>query len=497
MVALAVEPELVGAQSPRVSWLPVADELDWAIADECLAWTRDVLGVRLDPWETLTLRAMLATRPGGRWNCFEFGLLVSRQNGKSLIFVIRALFALFVLRQERVVYSSHRGDTAREQYQAAISLIEDADLMSWHPYSSAGRESIEHLGRVLKFKTRSKTGGRGLGGDTLILDEAQELTDDQFQAVSPILAARTMVGNPQMIYGGSAGNRKSAVWSRVRRRALNGGDQRLGFLEWSIDELRFLAASPARQRSLACDLALIAQANPALGIVREDGTGGISPEYLLGQVEALGIMGFAAEHLGVGDWPLDDTTDWPIPRLAWQDCEDMGSPAPDGRLVLALDVTPDRSWSAIAVVGNSDGTPYGGLVEPGGHEPGTGWVLPRLLELKKAHRPVAIVLDPHGPAGALVAPLEAAGLELHAVTTIEASHACGGLYDAAVTGRLKHRGQPALDAALAGAKRRALGDGWAWDRRTSTADISPLVAFTLAHWGFHRFGGAAPSPEIF
>jgi hypothetical protein len=43
-----------------------------------------------------------------------------------------------------------------------------------------------------------------------------------------------------------------------------------------------------------------------------------------------------------------------------------------------------------------------------------------------------------------------------------------------------------LNDALAGARRRRLGDAWAWDRRDSTVDISPLVAATLARHGLDR-----------
>ena len=44
-----------------------------------------------------------------------------------------------------------------------------------------------------------------------------------------------------------------------------------------------------------------------------------------------------------------------------------------------------------------------------------------------------------------------------------------------------HLPQPALDLAANVASTRPLGDGaWAWDRRKSLEDISPLVACTMA-----------------
>jgi hypothetical protein len=48
---------------------------------------------------------------------------------------------------------------------------------------------------------------------------------------------------------------------------------------------------------------------------------------------------------------------------------------------------------------------------------------------------------------------------------------------------LRHLGTPELDAAVAGAITRPLGDAWAWSRKSSSVDISPLVASTMALWG--------------
>jgi hypothetical protein len=45
---------------------------------------------------------------------------------------------------------------------------------------------------------------------------------------------------------------------------------------------------------------------------------------------------------------------------------------------------------------------------------------------------------------------------------------------------MRHIGQTPLTAALAGSKRRTLGDAWAWQRRDQSVDVSPLVAATLA-----------------
>lgn len=61
---------------------------------------------------------------------------------------------------------------------------------------------------------------------------------------------------------------------------------------------------------------------------------------------------------------------------------------------------------------------------------------------------------------------------------------CAFLVDLVGRGKLRHRGERELTVALDGAAMRPLGDQWAWSRKNSGVDISPLVAVTLACWGW-------------
>jgi hypothetical protein len=70
------------------------------------------------------------------------------------------------------------------------------------------------------------------------------------------------------------------------------------------------------------------------------------------------------------------------------------------------------------------------------------------------------------------------------VTARQYAAACGALFDDVSTGRIAHRGQPALDDAVVAARRRSTGDAWAWARPASGVDPSPLIAATLARWGY-------------
>ena len=59
--------------------------------------------------------------------------------------------------------------------------------------------------------------------------------------------------------------------------------------------------------------------------------------------------------------------------------------------------------------------------------------------------------------------------------------ACGDFHDAANNARLAHRGDDRLTDAVKAATKRRVADAWAW--RRGGADVSPLIAATLAHWG--------------
>jgi hypothetical protein len=66
------------------------------------------------------------------------------------------------------------------------------------------------------------------------------------------------------------------------------------------------------------------------------------------------------------------------------------------------------------------------------------------------------------------------------VTAREYAQACGGFFDAVDNRELRHLNTPELLAAVRGAVKRPLGEAWAWDRKNTHVDISPLVAATLA-----------------
>jgi hypothetical protein len=220
------------------------------------------------------------------------------------------------------------------------------------------------------------------------------------------------------------------------------------------------------------DRANWAAANPGLGHR-------ISLEALEDDLAQMSEDGFAREHLGIWDDAARRTV---IPLDVWDALADPQSD-PQGSVAFAVDVAPDRSSASIAVAGfRIDGQQHVGLVQAG---PGTAWVVPRLVELIGRWQPLAVVVDPGSPAGSLLPALAESSVDVTLSSTREVGQAFGAFVDAVTAGEVRHLGQPLLTDALAGAKKRALGDAWAWDRKNYDTDITPLVAATLALWGLN------------
>jgi hypothetical protein len=146
-----------------------------------------------------------------------------------------------------------------------------------------------------------------------------------------------------------------------------------------------------------------------------------------------------------------------------------------------VDVAPDRSTSTISAAGwRPDGNLH---VETVDRNRGTGWLVSRLKQVLSRHAGQAnprVVLDPSSPAGSLITAIEEAEIRVEQVTAREYAQACGAFFDAVDNRELRHLNTPELLAAVRGAVKRPLGEAWAWDRKHSGVDISPLVAATLA-----------------
>jgi hypothetical protein len=467
---------------PRVRWVPGDDELDYTLAEEAIALSARA-GLELDhPWQQDVLRASLALRSDRKWAYGEVGVCLPRQNGKNGVIEARQLAALHLFKEFGVprspdplaVHTAHLNDTAAEAFRRLELLIEGLDELSRQVrrYSRAnGKEAIEFKnGERVRYRARTKGGGRGYAGDDLYLDEAMFLPEFGYGSLKPILSARP---NPQIWFTGSAVDREihddGVVFARCRERGVAGSDPRLAYFEWSLPY-----DSPQEvPDELLTDPQAWAEVNPALNLR-------ILEESVESEQRSMAARSFIVERLGVGDWPDTDASNHVIDMELWAELKDFES-QPGDPLQFAFSVSPDRSRASIAVAGRrSDGLVH---VEVAMSDRGTGWLPNEVKRMVGTHTRLEPICDSRDAAASLVPDLTNLGVNVKTVNASEMAQACGRFFDSAEQRNLRHLHQPELVNALKGAAKRPLGDAWAWDRKNSSVDITPLVAATLALWG--------------
>jgi hypothetical protein len=438
------------AVRPRVLSLPADSVGSWGV-DAAQLSARN--GMLLDPWQADgVLHGAMSYRFGGGWAADKVALIVARQNGKNAVLEARELYGLVVL-GEWIIHTSHLFTTTKESYNRLLALIEanpeTSELLTYQVASPAsGYEMRFKSGGRIRFIARSRTSGRGLTGDLLVFDEAQDLNDDALGALLPTISARA---GSQTWYQGSAPGPESVVWHRIRRQGRAGEDDRMAYFEYSAEPDASLD-----------DPAAWAQANPAPRV---------TVEAIQAERGSMSDEMFARERLSISPDPVNDA-DRVFPAAVW-DAVCSPDVNPDGRIMFALDVNPERSAGAVAVADSQ------GRCELIAQHSGVGWIVDRVEQLV-GRWGSTVAVDPYGPAGPFISELEQRNVSVLKVSGNEFAQACGAFYDAVHGGTVKIRRHPALDSAAAGAQKRASGDSWKWARRDASVDVSPLVAVTLA-----------------
>lgn len=458
---------------PRIALIP---KYASSLGQEAVEFVASA-GLKLDEHQAYVLEHALGKRKDGRWAAPEVAVVEPRQNGKNAILEARQLVGLFLLAEQLQIHSAHLADTSLEAFRRLVDLIDGRDDLRRRVKSirfQNGHEQIElREGPRIRFRTRTKGGGRGFSADTLYLDESMILPEVSFGAMLPSLSARSVTGNPQVWFTGSAVDQfvheHGVVLARVRERAL-GKSPELAYFEWSLE-----GDDPNHvPDDLLADRVAWARANPALGVR-------IAPEHIELERRSMDPRTFAVERLGVGDWPPTvSAKEVVIDLQRWAAMVDQDSKMVDP-ITLAFDVAPDRSVSSLAVAGRRvDGIPH---IEIAERKRGTRWVVDLIAEITANNRVQSVLCDSIGPAAALVAPLEQMGITVLEISSRDLANACGLFFDLVEQEGLRHLGTADLIASIKGAAKRPLGDRWAWSRRSSLTDITPLVASTLALWG--------------
>ncbi len=192
--------------------------------------------------------------------------------------------------------------------------------------------------------------------------------------------------------------------------------------------------------------------------------------------------GFKRERLGIWNED-DDAADRVIPADEWNACAEPTSKI-TGRVVPAFDLSPDRRSVTFVVAGEAGARVHLELADDPTNRtaPTTTAIVARAKHLTSTlGSPIAVAKG--SPAFSLEPDLIAAGVPYRVVDTAEHAQACGSFVTAVKDRTLAHLHDDDLNRAVDGAASRDYGDGaWLWSRRKASADITPLVAVTLARW---------------
>lgn len=450
--------DLRGVQEPRVALLPDAV---WSDADDA-AFLASSYGLTPDPWQLEVLRGWLGRTADGRLSATRCGLAVPRQNGKNGCLEVRELFGV-VVRGEKFLHTAHEVKTARKAFLRLVSFFENPHFpelvaLVKDVRRTNGQEAILLTnGGSVEFVARSRGSGRGFTVDVLVLDEAQELTDEQLEALMPTISAAPL-GDPQIVLTGTPPPPGSPgeVFVRTRKRAHDGDSSRLCWHEWGVES----GDVDVHDRRVWADV------NPALGFrllttTIEDELGTMSDD------------GFLRERLGL--WPEVDVSKV-VDMARWASLVGVESERPSP-VALGLTMSADRKWTTIALAGvRSDGHKQVQVVQSG---KGSAWVADRVVELVSAHSPVAVAVDPSAPEGSLIGALRDAGVMVETFAGQRVAQGCGAFVDAVAEGSLRHSAQTVLTMAVDGARRVRFGGLWVFGDGDAV-DVSPLRGVVLA-----------------
>lgn len=424
-------------------------------------------GFPLDESQRFTLRVAMGERADGSWAASTVGDFEPRQSGKNDAVAARELYGLISMGERLIIHTAHEFPTANESFIRFAALFDNWDDLRRRVrriFYGSGAQSVEFKsGQRILYKTRTGGSGRGFAkADLVVYDEAQHLKSAHVAASGP---ARLVNPNAQAWYLGSGGFAWSENSWRLRRRALTGeGSPRFAYVEHTAEKLSVVDGRIVSERPKDLfDRDVWASAHPAYGHR-------ITDESLLGLYDELGPDDFARECLCI--WEPEPDSGSVFPAGVWQAVRDRDVVL-EGGVVLGVDIDPERTHSSIVAADAA------GRVEVIEYRAGTGWVAARTAELQTRWE-APVVVHSSGPAKSLLPELDAAGVTAEKVTDLSA--ACAAFYDRVLEGRIAVRTSADLDVAVAGAQRKVTGDTWQWARRTSTVDLSPLVAATLAVW---------------
>lgn len=412
---------------------------------------------------------------GTGWRYPTVILSVPRRAGKTTLVLAANLERLDVIDDARCWYTAQRRETAAKLYRDEwCPMIERLGHL-YRLRRSQGSEGIHKRRGSSRLQLFAPTADalHSTNADTVTVDEAWGLSLEQGEAIDAGITPAQLTRPWAQKWIVSAGGTESSVWWDRWLTAGEGGLPGVALFDFGADP-----TDPAYDPS---DPAVWQRSHPTAGVAF--GLDVLEREWLLRSSDAE----FERAYLNV--WPRPST----LLAAGGVDLELWAAAArpeleAERWTALAFDIAADRASASLAAAGPAqDGRTVVEVVE---HRSGTAWLPDAVLAARAGNRGALVVAD-NLVAASVTAELERRHVTVLGVGATDAARACGAFTDRLAAGRLLHRSQAVLDGAVLAAARRPLGDAWLWSRARSSADISPLVAATLASWSAatHRTAG--------
>ena len=459
-----VKKALVGAVKPRLMSPPLKGP---SRGPEFAEFAKSV-GYPLFPWQEFIANDFLTTDKEGDFQRKTIGVILSRQNGKTMLIALRILFGLFVLGEKSIVAMSSKRDMAEDTFRKVCSIIEANEFL--RDQVKLNRDRVGYFGNG-SYYLPLKNGGRyevvastsdaarGKSANLLFIDELRYISEEAWAAAKPITIA--MGKKAQTYVCSNAGDAYSTVLNELRDRAISYPSPTLGWYEYS---------APPYSKPL--DRKAWVASNPSLGFT-------ITEE---GLEEAFSVMPqekFLPEHLCM--WVSSLSSPWPLG--AWEGCADRNlilPPGPD--TFMAFDVAiSKRTASLVAGQYLPDGKIAVGIMQQWQSDTAvdelkiaadikTNWV--------DKYYPRMIMFD-HYSTASIASRLAASGCVMVDVSGSSFYQASGDLLEAIVNNRIVHTGQESFDTQMNACAAKTNADGWRIIRRASAGDVSAPISLAM------------------
>lgn len=465
----------IGAQKPR---LQVKQKRYYATDGEDAATLAATYANPPDEWQKYVLNDWLARDKQDKPVYITMVLSVPRQNGKNDIIQDFELYKMAVC-GEGVLHTAHQVKTANKAFQRLAAIFSDpknADLqeMVVNIRRTNGEQGIYlNNGGFIEYSARSRGASRGNTYSVLVIDEAQEYTDEQAEALMPTLAASPS-GYRQIIYTGTPPSPTSpgTVFARLREQALENPSKSMCFHEWSVKDL-------PKKGSTYDDLVKdVYEVNPAMGIRMDD-------DFTRDEFSTMSLDGFARERLG---WWSEQKAACVIRESVWRHSAIPSEEIPDeGKLTYGVKFSVDGSQVSLSVCCTpEDGKSHVELLGIHPLDDGLGWITDYLCTEDMEEVTAAIAIDGKNGSDALlnklseIYPCQALMLPGTKGVIASANMFKESLLDGSITHWDSPNGeQKALDNSALQAIKRPIGNegGWGYGGDNSSAIESAALAF--------------------